>query len=91
MINKTPNVKVNDDGDSYVPHGKRQIFLYDADNKLRKGNFKAQWGIGFVREEDYPTISDGYAFDLTKLATEIVRFWVYYRWHIDIITKSILV
>ena len=90
MINKTPDIKTDHYGNSYVSHGKRRITLYDAINQRRKGNFKAQWGIGFVREEDYPTISDGYAFNLTKLATEIVRFWVYYRWSKEVMTKSIL-
>lgn len=68
--------------DVTVSHGKRKIRLFQASDDDEKpdyySNFKAKWGLAFIKRSDFPNIHT--RLDITKLVTNIAPFYVYYRW-----------
>lgn len=67
----------------YVPHGKRQITLLriDTDNSIFKTNFKARWGISFVKSSEVQALNSSTRLDVSKLVTSIAEFKIFYRWN----------
>ena len=72
--------------DNKVSHGKRTINLLRTSSKGGNSdlhvNFKAKWGLAFIKASDFP--SDNVRLDISKLATNIAPFFVYYRWQREI-------
>lgn len=70
-----------------VSHGKRQYKLYDGE---KRHNYKAKWGVALIALSDFP--DEHTALDISKLATNIAPFYIYYCWdmngnpHMTIIT-----
>lgn len=65
-------------GETYVSHGKRQVCIKDA-QKARYRTFKARWGLAFIKTSDLPSDTNS-PIDLSKLVTNIAKFYVYYNW-----------
>lgn len=67
----------------YVPHGKRQITLLRANNdgSVFKTNFKARWGISFIKSSEVYSLNQNTRLDVSKLVTSIAEFKIFYRWN----------
>lgn len=67
--------------DNFVSHGKRKIKLVrtDSNDNTIHVNFKAKWGLAFIKATDFPANSN-IRLDVAKLVTTIAPFYVYYRW-----------
>lgn len=66
---------------NFVSHGKRKIKLVrtDSNDNTIHVNFKAKWGLAFIKATDFPANSN-IRLDVAKLVTTIAPFYVYYRW-----------